>query len=69
MKFKTLTISEDIYRKLLYIKKENESFDELLNRLARKNLEILKELRGCMEFKSKEEMMKEIYEKRAEKRI
>jgi predicted CopG family antitoxin len=68
MGFKTITIREDVYKELLTIKRENESFSDLFKRLAKKNLAILKELKGSMEFKSKEKMIKGIYKKREEKR-
>ena len=68
MPFKTLTIKEDVYKKLLSMKRENESFSDLFERLSKKNLAILKKLRGCMEFEEKDKMIKAIYKKRGERR-
>ncbi len=69
MGFKTLTIKEDVYKKLLAIKGKNESFSDLLERLSRKNVFLLKKLRSSVEFSNKEKMLKEIYEKRRERRF
>lgn len=68
MAFKTLTIKKSVYQKLLAMKKESESFSELFDRLSKKNIDILKKLRGVVEFENKELMIKEIYKKREEKR-
>ena len=68
MAFKTLTIKESVYKKLLLMKKQNESFSDLFERLSDKNLEVLKKMRGCNTYENKEEMLKNIYEKRKEKR-
>lgn len=68
MGFKTLTIKESVYKKLLIIKKENESFSDLFERMSDSNLEILKKLRGCNTYDNKEERLKDIYNKRKEKR-
>ncbi|MGB9728025.1 MAG: antitoxin VapB family protein, partial [Nitrososphaeria archaeon] len=49
---KTITIRDDVYKKLLKVKREGESFSELFERLI-ENLnpvETLKKLRGCVEF-------------------
>ena len=69
MSFKTLTIKKSAYEKLLAIKRENESFSELFERLSNNNIAALKKLRGCTTFENKEEMLKEIYKKRKEKRF
>jgi len=68
MSFKTLTIKESVYQKLLGMKKENESFSDLFERLSKKNIDILKKARGSIEFKNKEILLKDIYKKRKEKR-
>jgi len=68
MGFKTLTIKESIYKKLLIMKRKDESFSDLFERLSDSNLEILKKMRGCNTYEDKEKMLKEIYEKRKEKR-
>ena len=68
---KTITIRDEVYRKLLSVKRENESFSELLDKLVEgaDSLEILKRLRGTVEFKDKEKMISEIYASRAEHRV
>lgn len=67
---KTITIRDEIYRKLLKIKREDESFSELFERLAEgaNPLDTLRKLRGCVEFRDKERMLSEIYAVRAERR-
>ena len=67
---KTITIRDEVYRKLLTIKREDESFSELFERLAEgaNPLDTLKKLRGCVEFRDKERMLSEIYAVRAERR-
>ena len=68
---KTISIRDAVYRKLLKIKREDESFSELFERLAEgmSPLETLKRLRGCVEFRDKEEMLSEIYAVRADRRL
>ena len=68
MGFKTLTIKESVYKKLLLMKKKDESFSDLFERLSNSNLEILKKMRGITTYDDKEEMLNEIYSKRKEKR-
>jgi predicted CopG family antitoxin len=67
---KTITIREEVYRKLLTIKKKDESFSELFDRLAENKdpLETLSKLRASVEFRKKKEMLSEIYSSRAERR-
>ena len=67
---KTLTIRDEVYKKLLTIKREGESFSELFDRLAEGSdpKETLRGLRGCAEFSDKDEMLREIHETRAERR-
>lgn len=68
---KTITIREEVYRKLLVVKEKRESFSELFERLVESMnpVETLKKLRGCVEFKNKDEILSEIYASRAERRI
>jgi predicted CopG family antitoxin len=68
MAFKTLTIKESVYKKLLLMKKKDESFSDLFERLSNSNIELLKKMRGCNTYENKKEMLKEIFEKRKEKR-
>jgi len=68
---KTITIREEVYRKLLAVKEEGESFSELFERLLENvnPIETLKKIRGCVEFKEKEKLLSEINASRAEHRI
>ncbi|KPV64004.1 MAG: hypothetical protein AOA65_1130 [Candidatus Bathyarchaeota archaeon BA1] len=68
---KTITIRDEVYRKLLSVKGENESFSELFERLVEgmNPLETLKKLRGCVEFRDKGKMLSEIHALRAERRL
>jgi predicted CopG family antitoxin len=67
---KTITIRDEVYRKLLTLKKKDESFSELFDRLAecKDPLETLTKLRATVEFRRKEEMLEELYSLRAERR-
>jgi predicted CopG family antitoxin len=67
---KTITIRDEVYRKLLTVKKKDESFSELFDRLAESKdpLETLTKLRASVEFREKREMLSEIYSSRAERR-
>lgn len=67
---KTITIRDEVYGKLLTVKRENESFSELFERLVEgiSPLETLTKLRGCVEFKDKDKMLSEINTLRAERR-
>ncbi len=49
---KTITIKEEVYEKLKPLKREGESFSDLLEELAENAdpNETLRELRGSMEF-------------------
>jgi predicted CopG family antitoxin len=68
MGFKTLTIKTSVYEKLLAMKRKNESFSDLFDRLSEKNITTLRHLRGCTEFTNKEDMLQDIQKKRNEKR-
>ena len=71
MLVKTITIREEVYKKLSAIKGKNESFSELFERLTegRNSLDILMKLRGSVEFKDKKKMLSELYTSRAERRL
>ena len=60
---------DEVYRKLLKIKRKNETFSDLFERLAEgmNPIETLKMLRGCVVFKDKEKMLSENYAARAER--
>lgn len=68
---KTITIKEEVYEKLRSLKREDESFSDLLGGLA-ENADphkTLKKLRGSMSFEEKGEILSEIDEKRKERRV
>ncbi|MCL5008561.1 MAG: antitoxin VapB family protein [Candidatus Marsarchaeota archaeon] len=67
---KTITIRTEVYEKLIRIKKEDESFSELFERLAAMlaPMDALLKLRGSMEFANKDRMLAEILSKRSEVR-
>ena len=67
---KTITIRNSVYDELKRFKKENESFSDLLDRLikSQSKKDLLKSLRGSIEFEDKEKLLKEIEKKRREKR-
>jgi predicted CopG family antitoxin len=71
---KTLTIRDDVYERLVAIKGKDESFSELFDRLAgrRGSVEVLKRIRGSIEFESpaeKEAFLRHAIGKRDEKRF
>ena len=68
---KTITVRDEVYRKLLAVKGEDESFSELFERLVENvnPIEILKRLRGCVEIKDKNEILSKIYASRVERRL
>ena len=67
---KTITIKKSVYDELKGFKKENESFSDLLDRLikSQSKKDLLKSLRGSIEFEDKEKLLKETEKKRWEKR-
>jgi len=67
---KTITIRDEVYKKLLTVKKKDESFSKLLERLAeeRNPTETLSRLRATVEFTDKEKLLSEISTRRAERR-
>ena len=67
---KTLTIRDEVYNKLTSIKRKDESFSELFERLVdgTGSLETLKRLRGAAEFRDKRKMLAEIEALRSERR-
>jgi predicted CopG family antitoxin len=70
MSFKTLTIKEQTYNKLLAMKQKGESFSDLFERLCKNNIEILKKTQGTIDFSEteKEALLEDIRVKRSERR-
>ena len=72
---KTITIKDDVYKKLIAQKGKDESFSDLFERLVEENLhggiDALKKLRGSIEFDKnvKEKILADIASKRKERRI
>ena len=67
---KTITIRDEVYRKLLTVKGKDESFSELFDRLAENKapLETLTKLRATVEFREKEKMLSELNSSRTQRR-
>ncbi len=67
---KTLTIRNEVYDRLLKIKREDESFSDLFMRLSEEEntLMLLERLRGSIDLPEADEILEEIYEKRVERR-
>lgn len=65
MTFKTVTIKESVYNKLILVKHKDESFSDLLERLSKSKITTLKKLRGCITYDDKDEILKEIKIKRS----
>ncbi len=68
---KTITIRDDIYKKLLAIKRPGESFSDLFERLVKSvgTNDILIRLRASVEFRDKDKLLSEIASLREERRI
>ena len=70
---KKLTIRDEVYEKLSSMKREGESFSELFDRLVRdrSSVELLRSMRGTMEFDSpaeREALIEEVTSRRDEVR-
>jgi predicted CopG family antitoxin len=67
---KTITIKTEVYNKLAELKRENESFSDLFERLVecQDSRQLLVRLKGTVDFKNKDQMISEIYDSRAERR-
>ena len=67
---KTITIREEVYTALTKVKKKDESFSELLDRLLKStsSIGLLTKLKGSIELKQKTKILSEIYPKRSEMR-
>ena len=66
---KTITIKKSVYDELKRFKKENESFSELLDRLVKSQSkkDLIRSLRGSIEFEDKNELLEDLKKKRWEK--
>jgi len=67
---KTLSIRDEVYERLLKIKREDESFSDLFMRLSEEEntLKLLERLQGSIDLPETDEIIEEIYEKRVERR-
>ena len=67
---KTLTIRDEVYEKLLMIKREDESFSDLFMRLSEEQdtMRLLERLRGTVDIPDTEQLMADVRTRRAEKR-
>jgi predicted CopG family antitoxin len=65
MATKTLTITEEAYRRLAKLKRENESFSIVIERLTGKNKTKLRDYFGILSKESGDELEKNIKEKRS----
>jgi predicted CopG family antitoxin len=67
---KTLTIRDEVYQRLLSLKRGGESFSDLFERLAEgvDPLEVINRLRGSVDLPEREAILAEVQSKRAERR-
>ena len=65
---RNIPVTEEVYQKLVQMKKEDETFNDLLKRLYQEsdNLTILKKLQGTLNIPEKDKLIDEIYQKRRE---
>ena len=68
MATKTISIKEDVYNLLIGIKRKNESFSDLLLRLAQKekSIDIIRNIAGSVDLGDTEALIKDIYKRREE---
>jgi predicted CopG family antitoxin len=66
---KTITIKKSVYDELKRFKKENESFSDLLDRLVKSQSkkDLIRSLRGSIEFEDKNGLLADLKKKRWEK--
>ena len=65
MSTKTISITEDAYKRLANLKKENESFSMVIERVTKKSdFENLKKLHGILKGKAGKEFEKSIFDAR-----
>lgn len=63
---RNIPVTEEIYQRLSKLKKEDETFNDMLNRLHPEpnNLTIIKKLQGTLTIPDKDQLIDEIYQKR-----
>ena len=68
MATKTISIKEDVYNLLIGIKRKNESFSDLLLRLAQKekSIDIIRNIAGSVDLGDTKALIKDIYKRREE---
>ena len=68
---KTITVRNQAYEELKQMKGKDESFSRLFERLAeeRRPVNALAAMRGSVEFRDKKQLLKEIADRRREKRL
>ncbi len=66
---RTITITETMYNDLIRVKAEDESFSDLFGRLIKFAIpvEVIKKIRGNVEFKNKHKMALALYSNRETK--
>jgi predicted CopG family antitoxin len=67
MSSKSITISEEAYRRLKSKKKKNESFTDVINRITRERP--LSEIAGILSEKEADKLKKHVKDRRKETRI
>jgi len=72
---KTITIKDEVYKKLKNQKRKEESFSDLFERLMNQNslsgIDVLEKIRGSIDFEEgeKETILSDIASKRSERRF
>ena len=66
MATKTITIKEDVYLELCKLKRQDESFSDLLDRLTKSvnPLNLLKEMKGTLDLDDTSDILADIRRKR-----
>ena len=66
MGYKNIQVTDEVYKKLEQLKRRDETFDDLFQRLLGKedSLKVLTKLQGTINIPDKEKLVNEIYKKR-----